>query len=45
MTEFDLTSGIDEYSLPNLIKTMRTSKYSLVDEILNTPLHTFNDVF
>ena len=45
ITEFDLTSGIDEYSLPNLIKTMRTSKYSLLDEILNTPLLTFNQVF
>jgi hypothetical protein len=43
---FDLREGkTDYYSLPNLIATMRTSRYSLVDEILATPLLTLRDVF
>lgn len=38
MSVFDLREGIDYYSLPNLIKTMRVNRYSLIDEIMNTPL-------
>ena len=37
--------GVDYYSLPNLVKTMRTSRYALVDEIMEMPLLTFNQVF
>ncbi len=40
LQEFDLGAGTDFYSLPNLIKTMRTNRYSLVDEILTSPLLT-----
>lgn len=40
ITEFDLRRGVDFYSLPNLVTTMRTNRYSLVDEIMATPLLT-----
>jgi hypothetical protein len=43
--QFELGGHVDYYSLPNLVKTMRTSRYSLVDEILETKLLTFKDVF
>lgn len=37
--EFDLRGQVvDRYSLPNLVQTMRTNKYSLADEIMETPL-------
>jgi len=45
LEKFDLGRDVDFYSLPNLIKTMRTNRYSLVDEIMEMPLLTFNDVF
>lgn len=45
LEQFELGSHVDYYSLPNLVKTMRTSRYSLVEEIMDTPLLTFNDVF
>lgn len=34
----------DYYSLPNIIPTLKTSKWSLFDEIMSTPLLTFDDV-
>jgi hypothetical protein len=36
---------IDYYSLPNIIPTMKTTRYSLVDEIMGTPLLTLKQVF
>jgi hypothetical protein len=42
---FDLTRGVDFYSLPNLIQTMRTNRYGLVDEIMQVPLLRLEDVF
>ncbi|OGC77235.1 hypothetical protein A2619_04440 [candidate division WWE3 bacterium RIFOXYD1_FULL_39_9] len=45
LQKFELGNNVDYYSLPNLIKTMRTSKYSLVDEIMQIPLLTLKDVF
>jgi hypothetical protein len=42
---FDVSKDVDFYSLPNIIKTLRTSRYTLVEEIMETPLLTFNDVF
>jgi len=36
--------SIDHYSLPNLVSTMRVSRYSLTDEIYATPLVTLDDV-
>jgi hypothetical protein len=44
MQVFDLTGGVDYYSLPNLIQTMRTNRYSLVDEIMSTKLLKLADV-
>lgn len=37
---FDLTGtlGLDAYSLPNLVQTMRTNRYSLIEEIMETRL-------
>lgn len=42
--EFDLTSSVDYFSIPNLVATMRENKYSLVDEIMSTNLLTIGDV-
>lgn len=37
--KFDLRHGkVDYYSLPNTIATLRTNKYSMIDEIMATPL-------
>jgi len=42
---FDIKNRTDLYSLPNLVKTMRTSRYTLVEEIMDTPLLTLKEVF
>lgn len=42
--EFNLTNGVDFYSLPNIVHTMRTKRYSLLDDILAVPLRTLDDV-
>jgi hypothetical protein len=42
--EFDMNKT-DYYSLPNIVSTMKTNRYSLFDEIMNIPLLTFNQVF
>jgi hypothetical protein len=42
---FDFTQGkVDYYSLPNIVRTMRTSRYSLVEEIMRMPLLTLDEV-
>ncbi len=42
---FDLVSkGFDYYSLPNLVQTMRVSRYSLIDEIMESRLLTLDQV-
>jgi len=45
LQEFDLPRQVDYYSLPNLIQSMRTNRYSLIDEIMETRLLTLRDVF
>jgi hypothetical protein len=45
LQRFDLRGGIDYYSLPNLVATMRVGRYSLVEEIMATPLRTLTEVF
>ena len=45
LQEFDIQGGIDYYSLPNLVQSMRTNRYSLVDEVMATPLLKLSDVF
>lgn len=42
---FDLPRNIDYYSIPNLVATMRTNRYSILDEIMSTRLLTLADVF
>jgi hypothetical protein len=45
MQTFDLRNGkVDYYSIPNLVQTMRSNPYSLIDEILATPLVSLQDV-
>jgi hypothetical protein len=44
LQEFDCTDRIDYYSLPNLAATMRTNRYSLVDEVMATKLLRLEDV-
>lgn len=42
---FDLRqSRIDYYSIPNLVQTMRSNPYSMVDEIMATPLLSLSEV-
>lgn len=43
LQEFNLSRSTDYYSLPNLVQTMRTSRYSLIDEIMETPLLTVKE--
>jgi hypothetical protein len=39
LQEFDLRgTAIDYYALPNLIQTMRTNRYGLIEEIMDVPL-------
>lgn len=45
LERFEMGSNVDYYSLPNIIGTMRTNRYSLVDEIMEFPLLTFDQVF
>jgi hypothetical protein len=41
LNTFDLRGGaIDYYSLPNIVATMSTKRYGLVDRIMETPLLT-----
>jgi hypothetical protein len=42
---YDLRGGVDFYSLPNLVQTMRASRYSLIDDIMGVPLRTLDEVF
>lgn len=42
---FDLTGEVDYYSLPNLVQTMRTNQYSLVDEVMECKLLKLADVY
>jgi hypothetical protein len=44
MQLFDLRKGFDYYSLPNIVQTMRTQRYGLVDQIMDTPLLRLADV-
>lgn len=36
---------IDYYALPNLVATMRTQRYGLVEEVMETPLLSLKEVF
>lgn len=45
LEQFELGSNVDYYSLPNIVKTLRANRYALYDEIMETPLLKFADVF
>jgi hypothetical protein len=46
LTEFDIRGKETDYtSLPNLVRTMRTNRYSLFDEIMDTPLLRLPDAY
>lgn len=42
---FDIRKDVDYYSLPNLVQTLKTRRYALIEEIMETPLLTFKQVF
>lgn len=45
MQTFDLRDGkVDYYSIPNMVQSMRSNRYSLIDEIMATPLLSLTDV-
>jgi len=45
LEKFELGENVDFYSLPNIVKTLRTSRYTLIEEIMETSLLAFTDVF
>jgi len=45
LEKFELGYNVDHYSMPNIIKTLKTNKYSLCEEIMEVPLLKFGDVF
>lgn len=45
LQEFDVRGSVDFYSLPNMVQTMRTNRYSLIDEVMAVPLLSLADVF
>ena len=45
MQTFDVAGNTDYYSIVNTVSTLRTNRYSLVDEIMATPLLSLTDVF
>jgi hypothetical protein len=42
---FELGDDVDFYSIPNLVQSMRTNPYSLVEEIMSTPLLKLSEAF
>jgi hypothetical protein len=44
LEEFDMNK-VDYYSLPNIVSMMKTTRYSLIDEIMQTPFLTFERIF
>ena len=43
--KFSLGTRVDYYSTPNLVQTMRVSRYALADEVLEAPLITVEEAF
>lgn len=44
LTMMDLSGGIDEYSVTNLVQTMRVNRYDILSEVLDTRLITVDEV-
>ena len=45
LQEFDVQKSADFYALPNTVQTMRTNRYSLIDEVMAVPLLSLANVF
>ena len=43
--KFEVGSSFDYYALPNILNTIETKRYALINEILDTPLLTLDTVF
>lgn len=43
--KIDASRGFDEYVFPNLTNILKANRYQLMDDILDTPLLTFKQVF
>lgn len=43
--EYELGEDVDYYSLGNIVKSLKAGRYALVDEIMETPLLTLDEVF
>ena len=41
---YDMSSQADYYSIPNIVKLMKTGRFQLLDEIMSTPLLKITDV-
>ncbi len=44
LSVIDLRAGFDYYSLPNIVKTMKTQRHGLIEQIMDTPLLKLDDV-
>lgn len=44
-TPFDLRSGFDEYTLSNVVSVLKPMTYAFLEEVMNTPLVTIDQVF
>lgn len=45
LEKFEVDSSFDYYSLPNILNTIDTKRYALINEILDKPLLTLENVF
>lgn len=45
LQKFDLRDGFDYYTLPQIVTTMKTQRYGLIDAIMSTPLLTLAEAF
>lgn len=45
LERFEMGSHVDYYSLPALVATMKINRYQMLDDIMATPLLTFNDLY
>lgn len=43
--QFKLGVQVDYYSLPNIVSTMKTNRYELFDNVMETPLLTIDEVY
>jgi len=43
--KMEVPAESDFYSLPNIVETLRANRYAFIDEVMETPLMTFERVF